>query len=648
VNNIGRTALIWLLVVLLLVGVFNAFQGASGPEAGAELAYSEFLASVENGEIGAVKIQGRELTGVYTNNRPFKTYMPEDPGLIDRLSERGVRFEVAPEEGSFLLGTFIAWFPMLLLIGVWIFFMRQMQGGGRGGAMGFGKSKARLLNETQGHVTFEDVAGIDEAKEEVEEIIDFLKDPHKFQRLGGKIPKGALLIGPPGTGKTLLARAIAGEADVPFFTISGSDFVEMFVGVGASRVRDMFDQAKKNAPCIIFIDEIDAVGRHRGAGLGGGNDEREQTLNQLLVEMDGFETNEGVILIAATNRPDVLDPALLRPGRFDRQVVVPLPDIIGREKILEVHIRKVPLAADVNPRIVARGTPGFSGADLANLVNEAALLAARMGKRVVSMNEFEEAKDKVMMGAERRSMVMSDEEKRNTAFHEAGHALVAVHCPASDPIHKATIIPRGRALGMVMRLPERDEYSTSREKMHDNLAIAMGGRVAEEVVFGHDKVTSGATGDIQMATSLARAMVTKFGMSDKLGPLRYDENQDEVFLGHSVARQQNVSEDTAKMIDVEIREFVDRAYKRATEIITTHRDDLENLGNALLEYETLTGEDIDNILAGKGIDKGEGAQDISQPAKRGKVRSSVPLTDPTGNSEDEGGKDFGPEPQPEG
>ena len=647
-NSFGRNALIWLLVILLLVGVFNAFQGGSAPEGEANLTYSEFLLSVESGEIGEVKIQGRDVTGSYTNNRPFKTYMPEDPGLIDRLSERGVRFEVVPVDGGFLAGIFIAWFPMILLIGVWIFFMRQMQGGGRGGALGFGKSKARLLNESQTRITFDDVAGIDEAKEEVEEIIEFLRDPHKFQRLGGKIPKGALLIGPPGTGKTLLARAIAGEADVPFFTISGSDFVEMFVGVGASRVRDMFDQAKKNAPCIIFIDEIDAVGRHRGAGLGGGNDEREQTLNQLLVEMDGFETNEGVILIAATNRPDVLDPALLRPGRFDRQVVVPLPDIIGREKILEVHVRKVPLAADVNIRILARGTPGFSGADLANLINEAALLAARMGKRVVSMNEFEQSKDKVMMGAERRSMVMSDEEKRNTAFHEAGHALVTVHCKAADPIHKATIIPRGLSLGMVMRLPERAEYSTSREKMHDNLAIAMGGRVAEEVVFGHDKVTSGATGDIQMATNLARTMVTKYGMSDKLGPLRYEENQDEVFLGHSVTRQQNISEETAKMIDSEIRDFIDRAYKRATEIITTHIDDLHNLANGLLDYETLTSEDIDAILAGKSLDREETDKGPDLSAKRRKVRSSVPVAGAADDSKGDGGKGFGPEPQPEG
>ena len=647
-NSFGRNALIWLLVILLLVGVFNAFQGGTNPDRAANLTYSEFLLSVENGEISEVKMQGRDITGSYTNNQPFKTYMPEDPGLIDRLSERGVRFEVVPVDGGFLSGIFIAWFPMLLLIGVWIFFMRQMQGGGRGGALGFGKSKARLLTDTKGGITFDDVAGIDEAKEEVEEIIDFLKDPHKFQRLGGKIPKGALLIGPPGTGKTLLARAIAGEADVPFFTISGSDFVEMFVGVGASRVRDMFDQAKKNAPCIIFIDEIDAVGRHRGAGLGGGNDEREQTLNQLLVEMDGFETNEGVILIAATNRPDVLDPALLRPGRFDRQVVVALPDILGREKILEVHIRKVPLAADVNIRVVARGTPGFSGADLANLINEAALLAARMGKRVVSMNEFEHAKDKVMMGPERRSMVMSDEEKRNTAFHEAGHALVTVHCKAADPIHKATIIPRGRALGMVMRLPERDEYSTSRQKMHDNLTIAMGGRVAEEVVFGHDKVTSGATGDIQMATALARTMVTKYGLSDKLGPLRYEDNQDEVFLGHSVTRQHNISEDTAKLIDSEIREFIDRAYKRATEIITTHIDDLHKLANGLLDYETLTGEDIDAILAGKSLDREQADKDPDQSAKRGKVRSSVPAAGVAEGHKGKRGKDFGPEPQPEG
>jgi cell division protease FtsH len=489
---------------------------------------------------------------------------------------------------------------MLLLVGVWIFFMRQMQSGG-GRAMGFGKSRAKLLTERHGRVTFEDVAGIDEAKEDLQEIVEFLRDPQKFQRLGGKIPKGALLVGPPGTGKTLLARAIAGEANVPFFTISGSDFVEMFVGVGASRVRDMFEQAKKNAPCIIFIDEIDAVGRHRGAGLGGGNDEREQTLNQLLVEMDGFDTNEGVILIAATNRPDVLDPALLRPGRFDRQIVVPNPDIIGREKILKVHMKKVPLAPDVNANVIARGTPGFSGADLANLVNEAALLAARRNKRLVTMREFEEAKDKVMMGAERKSMAITDEEKRKTAYHEAGHALVAVHCAASDPIHKATIIPRGRALGMVMRLPERDSYSYARDKMYANLAVAMGGRVAEEIILGYDKVTSGASGDIQMATGLARSMVTKWGMSDKLGPLLYAQNEEEVFLGHSVARTQNVSEATAQMIDQEIKRLVEEALEKARQILNDNLEDLHKIAQALLEHETLSGDEILALLRGEKI-----------------------------------------------
>jgi cell division protease FtsH len=478
--------------------------------------------------------------------------------------------------------------------------MRQMQGGG-GRAMGFGKSRAKLLTERHGRVTFEDVAGIDEAKEDLQEIVEFLRDPQKFQRLGGKIPKGALLVGPPGTGKTLLARAIAGEANVPFFTISGSDFVEMFVGVGASRVRDMFEQAKKNAPCIIFIDEIDAVGRHRGAGLGGGNDEREQTLNQLLVEMDGFETNEGVILIAATNRPDVLDPALLRPGRFDRQIVVPNPDINGREKILKVHMKKVPLAPDVNANVIARGTPGFSGADLANLVNEAALLAARRNKRLVTMRELEEAKDKVMMGAERKSMAITEDEKRKTAYHEAGHALVSVHCAASDPIHKATIIPRGRALGMVMRLPERDSYSYARDKMYANLAVAMGGRVAEEIILGYDKVTSGASGDIQMATSLARSMVTKWGMSDKLGPLLYAQNEEEVFLGHSVARTQNVSEATAQIIDQEIRRLVEEALEKARKILTENLEDLHKIAQALLEFETLSGDEIQALLRGEKI-----------------------------------------------
>ena len=496
-----------------------------------------------------------------------------------------------------LLAIFINWFPMLLIFGVWMFFLRQMQSGG-GKAMGFGKSRAKLLTERQGRVTFEDVAGVDEAKDDLKEIVDFLRDPQKFQRLGGRIPKGVLLVGPPGTGKTLLARAIAGEANVPFFTISGSDFVEMFVGVGASRVRDMFEQAKKNSPCIVFIDEIDAVGRHRGAGLGGGNDEREQTLNQLLVEMDGFEANESVILIAATNRPDVLDPALLRPGRFDRHVVVPNPDLAGREKILRVHLRKVPLAPDVDPRTIARGTPGFSGADLANLVNEGALLAARRGKRVVTMSELEDAKDKVMMGAERRSMAMSDEEKKLTAYHEAGHALVAISVEGSDPIHKATIIPRGRALGMVMRLPERDQLSLTRQKMLADLAVAFGGRLAEELVFGHEKVTTGAQSDIEQATRMARAMVTRFGMSDSLGPIAYAENQEEVFLGHSVSRTQNISEATSQKIDSEIRRIIDESYQRAKEILTTRQNDLNVLARGLLEYETLTGDEINALLKG--------------------------------------------------
>ncbi|MEM8798795.1 MAG: ATP-dependent zinc metalloprotease FtsH, partial [Pseudomonadota bacterium] len=524
-NNVGRNFLLWGVVLLLLFVLFNMFQGPSG-RAPQQIAYSDFLERIERGDVASVTIKGRNIIGQASNGASFKTYAANDPGLVDRLNERKIQFWVEREDSGLLLGAFFTWLPFLLIIGIWIFFMRQMQSGSGRGAMGFGKSKARLLTEKHGRVTFEDVAGIDEAKEELEEIVEFLRDPQKFQRLGGKIPKGALLVGPPGTGKTLLARAIAGEANVPFFTISGSDFVEMFVGVGASRVRDMFEQAKKNAPCIIFIDEIDAVGRSRGAGLGGGNDEREQTLNQLLVEMDGFETNEGIILIAATNRPDVLDPALLRPGRFDRQVVVPLPDIIGREKVLSVHMKKVPTAPDVSARVIARGTPGFSGADLANLVNEAALLAARKGRRRVSMAEFEEAKDKVMMGAERRSMVMSEEEKKLTAYHEGGHALVALHLPPSDPIHKATIIPRGRALGMVVRLPERDQLSVSREKFHANLAIAMGGRVAEEIIFGHDKVTSGASSDIQYATRTARAMVTQYGLSNKLGPLEYGENQE--------------------------------------------------------------------------------------------------------------------------
>ena len=539
---------------------------------------------------------------------------------------------------SGLLGILISWFPMLLFIGVWIFFMRQMQGGG-GKAMGFGKSKAKLLTEKLGRVTFDDVAGIDEAKTELEEIVEFLKDPQKFQRLGGKIPKGCLLVGPPGTGKTLLARAIAGEANVPFFTISGSDFVEMFVGVGASRVRDMFEQGKKNAPCIIFIDEIDAVGRHRGAGLGGGNDEREQTLNQLLVEMDGFEANEGVILIAATNRPDVLDPALLRPGRFDRQVVVPNPDILGRERILKVHMRKVPLAPDVEARTIARGTPGFSGADLANLVNEAALLAARKGKRVVFMSEFEEAKDKVMMGSERRSMVMTDEEKKLTAYHEAGHAVVALHCEDSDPIHKATIIPRGRALGMVMRLPEGDRISLSKAKIFADLRVACGGRIAEEMIFGETKITTGASSDIKMVSDMSRRMVTEWGMSDKLGFLAYGADQQEVFLGHSVTQTKNLSDATAKTIDEETRRIIDEAYIDASSILTKNKDQLETVAKGLLEYETLSGDEIESLISGNTLSKNKPGDET--PKSGGGRRSSVP----TGGEDNQSGRDLEPDPQ---
>ena len=546
-----KNLVMWGIIVLLSVGLFNMFQNpAKMGLSNSKVSFSNFMSEVENGRVVEVEIQGSNISGTLTDGTKFTTYSPNYPNLVEKLNDKGVSIVASPLEEKMpsLLGILLSWFPMLLLIGVWVFFMRQMQGG-KGGAMGFGKSKAKLLTEAQGKVTFNDVAGVEEAKEEVEEIVEFLKDPKKFSRLGGKIPKGALLIGPPGTGKTLLAKAIAGEANVPFFSISGSDFVEMFVGVGASRVRDMFEQGKKHSPCIIFIDEIDAVGRSRGAGLGGGNDEREQTLNQLLVEMDGFDTNEGIILIAATNRPDVLDPALLRPGRFDRQVVVGNPDILGREAILKVHIKKINASPDVKLRTIARGTPGFSGADLANLVNEAALLAARKNKRVVTMPDIEEAKDKVMMGAERRSMVMTEDEKKLTAYHEGGHAIVALNEKVSDPIHKATIIPRGRALGMVMRLPERDQLSVTREKMYSDIAVAMGGRIAEELIFGHDKVTSGASSDIDMATKMAKNMVTKYGMSAVLGPLAYGENEEEVFLGRSVTKQQNMSEETARKVD---------------------------------------------------------------------------------------------------
>ena len=590
-----KSLLVWggiFVALLLVVSMFN-----TRTESGPSIAYSDFRAKVAENSVASVEIGEQRIDGKLKNGDSFTTVpVPNDTSLTQLLQDHDVRYAGKnAEEGSMLVYILAQTLPFLLIVGIAFFALRQVQKGGGSGAMGFGKSKAKLLTERAGRVTFDDVAGIDEAREELEEIVEFLRDPTRFSKLGGQIPKGALLVGSPGTGKTLLARAIAGEAGVPFFTISGSDFVEMFVGVGASRVRDMFEQAKKNAPCIVFIDEIDAVGRHRGHGLGNSNDEREQTLNQLLVEMDGFEANEGIIIIAATNRPDVLDPALLRPGRFDRQVVVPVPDIEGREKILDVHMKKVPLAPDVNPRVIARGTPGFSGADLANLVNEAALLAARRNKRLVAMQEFEDAKDKVMMGAERRSMVMTDEEKKMTAYHEAGHAIVSLHEAASDPIHKATIIPRGRALGMVMRLPERDSYSYHRDKMLANLSVAMGGRVAEELIFGHDKVSSGASSDIQYATSLARNMVTKWGMSDKLGPLQYEEQQ-EGYLGMGGSHRLMASNETNKLIDSEIRGLVDDAHARATMLLKDNAEQLEALAQALLEYETLSGDEIDQLM----------------------------------------------------
>ncbi len=629
-NHLGKNIAVWLIVLLLLFGVFNLLDASSSSQnQQSGMDYTTFLTHVRDGRVSEVLIRGNTITGRLIGSGgtagTFTTHNPNDARLVTILEENNVKITARAEgEDSSLFNVLLSWFPMLLFIAVWIFFMRQMQSTG-GKAMGFGKSKARMLTEKSGRITFDDVAGIDEAKQELEEVVEFLKDPQKFQRLGGKIPKGVLLVGPPGTGKTLLARAIAGEANVPFFTISGSDFVEMFVGVGASRVRDMFEQGKKNAPCIIFIDEIDAVGRHRGAGLGGGNDEREQTLNQLLVEMDGFEANEGVILIAATNRPDVLDPALLRPGRFDRQVVVPNPDVMGREKILKVHLKKVPMADDVDPRTIARGTPGFSGADLSNLVNEAALLAARKNRRTVSMLELEQAKDKVMMGAERRSLAMNDEEKKLTAYHEAGHAIVAMHCPDSDPIHKATIIPRGRALGMVMRLPEGDRYSTPKSKLHADLAVAMGGRIAEEITFGAEKVTTGASSDIRMATDMARRMVTEWGMSEKLGPLHYGADQQEVFLGHSVAQSKNMSDATATLVDEEIRKIVENAYSHAKNILIKHSDELETLAQGLLEYETLSGDEIKELLLGHKINRKEPPPTSSKGDK--KPKSSVPTTD---------------------
>ncbi|MBB2203799.1 ATP-dependent zinc metalloprotease FtsH [Gluconacetobacter takamatsuzukensis] len=642
-NNFGRNLALWVIIIVLLLLLFNVFQPGSTQHAAQQLAYSDFIGDVNNGRVRSVVVQDHNVSGTLTDGTSFETYTPQDPTLIPRLTEKGVEVMAKPQDSDSnpFLRYLINYAPILLMFGAWIFIMRQMQAGG-GRAMGFGKSRAKMLTEKQGRVTFEDVAGIDEAKSELQEIVDFLRDPQKFTRLGGKIPKGVLLVGPPGTGKTLLARAIAGEANVPFFTISGSDFVEMFVGVGASRVRDMFEQGKKAAPCIIFIDEIDAVGRHRGAGLGGGNDEREQTLNQMLVEMDGFESNEGVILIAATNRPDVLDPALLRPGRFDRQVVVPNPDVVGREKILRVHMRKVPLASDVDPKVIARGTPGFSGADLANLVNEAALMAARLGKRTVAMLEFENAKDKVLMGAERRSLVMSEDEKRMTAFHEGGHALVAIMTPGADPVHKATIIPRGRALGLVMSLPEGDRYSKSRAKCLGELTLAMGGRAAEEIIFGADNVSNGASGDIKMATDLARRMVSEWGMSEKLGMIAYGDNGQEVFLGHSVTQNKNVSEETVREIDDEIKSLIDSAYARARTMLIEHVDDLHRLANALLEYETLSGEEIRQVLRGEAIVRV--VVDDPMPENR---RSSVPPTPPAAPLPSPGGGGgLDPAPQP--
>jgi len=634
-----RNFALWVIIVLLLLALFTLFQNPGQRASSQDISFSQLLTEVDANHVRDVVIQGPEIHGTFTNGSSFQTYAPNDPTLVSRLYSGKVQITAKPpgDNVPWFVSLLVSWLPFIALIGVWIFLSRQMQGGA-GKAMGFGKSRAKMLTEAHGRVTFEDVAGVDEAKQDLQEIVEFLRDPGKYQRLGGRIPRGVLLVGPPGTGKTLIARAVAGEANVPFFTISGSDFVEMFVGVGASRVRDMFEQAKKNAPCIIFIDEIDAVGRHRGAGLGGGNDEREQTLNQLLVEMDGFEANEGVILIAATNRPDVLDPALLRPGRFDRQVVVPNPDVVGREQILKVHVRKVPLAPDINLKTIARGTPGFSGADLMNLVNEAALTAARRNKRMVTQSEFEEAKDKVMMGAERKSLVMTEEEKMLTAYHEGGHAIVGLNVIATDPIHKATIIPRGRALGMVMQLPERDKLSMSLEQMTSRLAIMMGGRVAEELVFGREKVTSGASSDIEQATRLARMMVTRWGLSEELGTVSYGENQDEVFLGMSVSRTQNASEATVQKIDSEIKRLVEEGYNHATRILTEKRADLEALAKGLLEYETLTGDEIQDLLNGK------------KPNRESVLEPTTPRTSavpPAGKPRPRPDPDPGLEPQPQ-
>ncbi|MEN3793560.1 ATP-dependent zinc metalloprotease FtsH [Fulvimarina sp. MAC3] len=637
-NQNFRNFALWAIIALLLIALFQLFSNGSQNANSREIPYSQFLSDVDSQRVSAVTIQGQKITGTFTDgSKGFQTYAPDDANLVQRLENSQVRITAAPpgDDTNPIWSMLLSFGPILLILAVWIFLMRQMQGGAGGKAMGFGKSKAKLLTEAHGRVTFADVAGVDEAKQDLEEIVEFLREPQKFQRLGGKIPRGVLLVGPPGTGKTLTARAVAGEAGVPFFTISGSDFVEMFVGVGASRVRDMFEQAKKNAPCIIFIDEIDAVGRHRGAGLGGGNDEREQTLNQLLVEMDGFEANEGIILIAATNRPDVLDPALLRPGRFDRQVVVPNPDVTGREKILKVHTRNTPLAPNVDLKTIARGTPGFSGADLANLVNEAALMAARRSKRLVTMLELEDAKDKVMMGAERRSMAMTEDEKMLTAYHEAGHALVGIHVPGNDPLHKVTIIPRGRALGVTMNLPERDRYGMRKNEMEARLAMIFGGRAAEEIIYGEENVTTGASNDIQQATNMSRAMVMEYGMSDKLGRLRYKQNQDEVFLGHSVAQQQNMSEDTARLIDSEVRGIVEVAENKARQVLNDNIDQLHLLAKSLLEYETLSGKEVDDLLHGRPLTRDMG--DDTPPSRGSSIPKAGTSRPSHGGETDEGG-----------
>ncbi|CAK0744955.1 ATP-dependent zinc metalloprotease FtsH [Gammaproteobacteria bacterium] len=638
-NDMAKNLILWVVIAVVLMSVFNNFGPRQAPSQ--RLEYSQFITDVKQGRVQRVIIEDRSIRGILQSGERFTTYNPGDPGLLGDLIANSVAIDARPpEQQGLLMQMFISWFPMLLLIGVWVFFMRQMQGGAGGrGALSFGKSRARMLNEDQVKVTFADVAGVEEAKEEVGELVEFLRDPGKFQKLGGKIPRGVLMVGPPGTGKTLLAKAIAGEAKVPFFTISGSDFVEMFVGVGASRVRDMFEQAKKHAPCIIFIDEIDAVGRHRGAGLGGGHDEREQTLNQLLVEMDGFEGNEGVIVIAATNRPDVLDPALLRPGRFDRQVVVPLPDVRGREQILRVHMRRVPLADDVQPSIIARGSPGFSGADLANLVNEAALFAARANKRLVEMEDFEKAKDKFMMGAERRSMVMSEDEKKLTAYHESGHAIIGRLVPAHDPVYKVSIIPRGRALGVTMFLPEEDRYSFSKQRLESQISSLFGGRLAEKIIFGPDCVTTGASNDIQRATDIARNMVTRWGLSEKLGPLTYMEDEGEVFLGHSVTQHKMVSDETAHIIDEEIRAIIDHNFRRAERMLTENLEKLHLMADALIKYETIDAAQIDDIMAGKPPRPPEDWEDTP----RGRpVETTPPAREPGKGDLHEGGRIGGP------